>query len=165
MQGTISSDGFVDRFAAAWGSRDADQLGTLLHPDVVLEGPLTPVLRGRAMAVRALGQFLKMIPDLQITIHDSMARNNVVFIAFSFSGTVGRRRVEWHLVDRIELEDGLVRARVAYFDPRPLTRAMAFHPAAWWQLARRGLRKLRGRGFTRDPRSRVREQPELPGKL
>jgi hypothetical protein len=152
MQATVSSAAFVDRFAAAWSSRDADQLGTLLHPEVVLEGPLMPVLRGRAMAVRALGQFLKVIPDLQITIHDSMVRDNVVFIAFGFAGTVGRRRVEWHLVDRIELEDGLVRARMTYFDPRPLTRAMALRPATWWRLVRRGLRKLRGGEFVRDPR-------------
>jgi ketosteroid isomerase-like protein len=144
MLAHVSNETFVDRFAAAWGSRDANQLGALLHSDVVLEGPLMPVLRGRAMAVYALGQFLKSIPDLQITIHDSMLQNNVVFIAFSFRGTVGRRRLEWQLVDRIELEDGLVRARVAYFDPRPLTRALALRPATWWQLARRGLRKLRG---------------------
>jgi ketosteroid isomerase-like protein len=145
MPAPASNEGFVERFTAAWSSRDAKQLGALLHPDVVLDGPLMPALRGRTMAVRALGRFLTIVPDLQITIQDSMLRDNVVFIAFSFTGTIGRRRVEWRLVDRIELADGLVRARVAYFDPRPLTRAMAFQPSVWWQLARRGLRRLRRR--------------------
>jgi ketosteroid isomerase-like protein len=136
-----ATDPFVDRFAAAWTSRDAERLGALLHPEVVLEQPMMPVVRGRQAAVQALAGFLALIPDLQITVHDALTRDNVVFIAFGFAGTIGKRRVDWRLVDRIELTDGLVRSRVSYFDPRPLSRAILSQPSLWLKLARRKWRR------------------------
>jgi hypothetical protein len=105
-------DPFVERFAAAWRSHDPEQLGALLHPDVVLEQPMMAPLRGRPAAVGALARFLELMPDLEITIDDAVRSDDVVFIAFRFAGTVGKRRVGWSLVDRIELQDGLVRSRV-----------------------------------------------------
>lgn len=132
---------FVERFAAGWRSHDAERLGALLHPEVILRQPLMPVLHGRSAAVRALGRFLQMFPDLQISIHDSVARGNVLFIEFSFAGSLGKRRVEWHLVDRIELADGLARSRVAYFDPWPLIRAVLLQPWMWFALLARRWRR------------------------
>jgi ketosteroid isomerase-like protein len=142
MASVPTTDPFVQRFAAAWSSRDARRLGELLHPDVVLIQPMMPVLRGRGTAVRALARFIELVPDLQITIHDAMRRDDVVFIAFSFSGTIGRRRVAWGLVDRLELIDDLVRERVSYFDPRPVSRALLRQPVTWFRLARRAWRRL-----------------------
>ena len=38
--------------------------------------------------------------------------------------------VEWTVVGRIILEDGLIRERRSYFDPAPLLRAVALRPRA-----------------------------------
>jgi len=133
---------FVERFAAAWASRDPDKLAAILHPDVVLVQPLMLVHRGRDAAVRALGRFLELIPDLEIAIHDSVSRGDVLFIEFSFAGSIGRRRIALRLVDRIELSDGLVRSRLCYFDPRPLSRAVLLQPAMWPRLARMAWRRI-----------------------
>jgi hypothetical protein len=90
-----------------------------------------PLLRGRDSAVRALARFLALIPDLEITIFDSMSRGDHVFIEFGFAGSIGKRRVSWRLVDHIELADGLVRQRISYFDPLPALRAVLVQPTLW----------------------------------
>ena len=38
--------------------------------------------------------------------------------------------MEWTVVDRIILEDGLIRERRSYFDPAPLLKAVALRPRA-----------------------------------
>lgn len=139
----VAVDPFVARFDAAWSSRDPEVLGALLHPDVVLEQPMSPVLRGRAAAVASLGGVLDMMPDLQITVHDWMKRGDEFFVVFSFSGTVGVRGLQWTIVDRIVLEDGLIRSRVAYFDPGPLVRALLSQPWLWPKALFRSLSRRR----------------------
>jgi hypothetical protein len=53
-----------------------------------------------------------------------------VFIELTLRGHLGRRPVEWTVVDRIILEDGLIRERRSYFDPAPLLKAVALRPRA-----------------------------------
>jgi hypothetical protein len=43
---------------------------------------------------------------------------------------MGGRPIEWTVVDRIVLEDGLIRERRSYFDSVPLVKAMASRPRA-----------------------------------
>src|SRR5262245_4683074 len=127
---------FVERFTAAWESRDPGALEALLHPSVRLEQPLLPPIEGRAAARRVFEDLLALIPDLRIEVHRWADAGDAIFIEFSFSGAIGAREVSWSLVDRIELSGGLVRVRVSYFDPSPLLRAILPQPAALWRLLR-----------------------------
>jgi len=105
-----------------------------MHPDVELVQPVLPRLLGRGAGVRGMGNFLLAIPDLEIAIVNASVQEPLVFIEFRFSGTLGKRHVEWGLVDRIELSDGLVRKRVSYFDPIPFLRAAVLQPSLWYRL-------------------------------
>jgi hypothetical protein len=53
-----------------------------------------------------------------------------VFLELTLRGHLGRKPIEWTVVDRIILEDGLIRERRSYFDPAPLLRAVALRPPA-----------------------------------
>jgi ketosteroid isomerase-like protein len=127
---------FVARFQAAWSSRRPEELAALLHPEVVLTQPLLPPARGREAARRSLTRVLGLLPDLAIEVHRWSASGDLVFIEFSFSGTLGGRALSWRLVDRITLSGGLVLERASYFDPLPLFAAVAARPAALLRLSR-----------------------------
>ena len=49
---------------------------------------------------------------------------------------LGGRPIEWPVVDRFVLHDGLATERVSYFDPTPLLRAVLTRPTSWWRLVR-----------------------------
>lgn len=129
-----TSANFVERFEAAWNARDPTLLADLLDSDVVLYQPLIPPLRGREAAVRSLSSFLRLVSDLEMTVHDSIRQADRVWIEFSFRGYVGRRRVEWRLVDWTRLSHGRVSERRAYFDPIPLIGAVLVQPRLWHHL-------------------------------
>lgn len=135
-QDLAGSGDFVTRFERAWASRDAARLKELMHPDVELVQPVLPTMVGRERGTRGMASFIDAMPDLEIEIVDSCANGSRVFIEFRFSGTVGKRRVAFGLVDRIELVDGLVKKRVSYFDPIPFLRAVAAQPRLWGRLLR-----------------------------
>ncbi len=128
---------FVDRFEAAWKSRDPDRLAALLAPDVRLVQPLLPELKGRDAARRSFVTILELIPDLLTEVTGwSREDGGRLYIEFIFSGTAGRRPVKLHLADRFELKDGLAVCRISYFDPMPLVRAILTQPALLWKFGR-----------------------------
>lgn len=136
---------FVARFEAAWKVGTTKALATILHPDVFLVQPLAPALRGRNLALRVLGDFLALMPAPRIRIHRwTAAGDGVVLIEFSFYGTVGRRAVQLDLVDSVELVDGLVVRRTAYFNSAPLVRAVLTQPWLLWRLLKRSVSFRRG---------------------
>jgi hypothetical protein len=53
-----------------------------------------------------------------------------VFIELTLRGHLGRKPIEWTVVDRIILEDGLIRERRSYFDSAPLLKAVVLRPRA-----------------------------------
>jgi len=128
---------FVDRFEAAWNSRDPDRLASLLDADVRLVQPLLPELKGRAAARKSFADILELIPDLRTEVTGwSSLDGSRLYIEFTFSGTAGKRPVTLHLADRFELKDGLAVRRVSYFDPMPLVRAILTQPALLWKFGR-----------------------------
>jgi len=130
---------FVARFEAAWKAGTTEALATLLHPDVHLVQPLAPALRGRTRALHALGNFLALMPAPRIRIHRWSAANQFVLIELSFHGTVGRLPVQLDIVDSVELIDGLIVNRTAYFNPAPLVRAVLTQPWLLWRLLKRAV--------------------------
>jgi ketosteroid isomerase-like protein len=127
---------FVEFFAAGWkfGARDADgffrHFGPRMHTDTVLIQPIAPPARGPGALQELFGPLFKAVPDLQGELKRWGETADGVFIELTLRGHLGRRPVEWTVVDRIILEDGLIRERRSYFDPAPLLKAVALRPRA-----------------------------------
>ena len=111
---------FVERFAVAWADPSPERLLELAHPGVVLVQPAMRRIEGREQARRSWTELFALWPDLRAEVDRWSATGDYVFIDFRLRATVARRPFEWPAVDRILLEDGLVRERVSYFDPLPL---------------------------------------------
>ena len=126
----------VARFEETWANPSAERLAALAHPAVVLVQPAMRTLRGRAEAERGWGELFQAMPDLRGEVHRWSGDDQVVFIELTLRATVARRPFEWTLVDRIRLEDGLVRERVSYFDPTPLLLETLKSPSKWPRLIR-----------------------------
>jgi hypothetical protein len=131
---------FVERFQAAWARPTAEGLAAICHPEVRLGQPLMRELRGRAAVAAGFGELLRAMPDLRGDVERWSREGQLVFIELTLSGTLSGRRVSWTVVDRILLEDGLVRERISYFDPLPLVLGSLRAPRSW----RRFIRLMRG---------------------
>jgi len=138
---------FVEFFATGWkfGARDADSFfrhfGSRMHPDTVLIQPIASPARGRHALQDLFGPLFKAIPDLRGELQRWGETVDGVFIELTLSGHLGGKPLEWTVVDRIILEDGMIRERRSYFDPAPLLKAVALRPRASLPL----LRSLVGR--------------------
>ena len=127
---------FIDFFAAGWelGARDAEgffrHFGPRMHPDTALIQPIAPPARGPGALRELFGPLFKAVPDLTGTLRRWGQTDDGVFIELTLRGHLGSRPVEWTVVDRIILEDGLIRERRSYFDPAPLLKAVALRPHA-----------------------------------
>jgi ketosteroid isomerase-like protein len=127
---------FVEFFAAGWelGARDAESFfrhfRPRMHPDTALIQPIAPPARGPRALRELFEPLFKAIPDLTGILRRWGQTDDGVFIELSLRGHLGSRPVEWTVVDRIILEDGLIRERRSYFDPAPLLRAVALRPRA-----------------------------------
>jgi hypothetical protein len=114
------AEDFVRRFAAAWADPSPECLEALAHPDVLLRQPMMRPVRGAAAWRETVRELLGLVPDLRGEVLRWAGSGQDLFIELALRGTLARRPYEWTLVDRIKLEDGLVRERVSYFDPLPL---------------------------------------------
>jgi SnoaL-like domain len=141
----VSAAGFVERFAAAWADPSPDRLNGLLHPDVRLVQPLEGEVRGHAGTTAMWQRTFGLIPDLRGEVLDWAERGDFLVVSIRLHGTLGRRPVEWVSSDHIRLEDGLVRERIAHFDPLPIAGALATSPRLWPRYVALQARRLRAR--------------------
>jgi len=127
---------FADFFAAGWklGARDAEgffrHFEQRMHPNAVLMQPIAPPAGGPGALRDLFGPLFKAMPDLTGTLRRWAETDDGVFIELTLRGHLGRRPVEWTVVDRIILEDGMIRERRSYFDSAPLIKAVALRPRA-----------------------------------
>ena len=135
---------FVERFAATWAAPSPERLNGLLHPEVRLVQPLEPEANGHAEVTAMWRRTFGLIPDLRGEVVDWAARDGFLVIAVRLHGTLGGGPVEWISSDHIRLEDGLVRERVAHFDPLPMVAALLRRPRAWPVYLRAQASRLRG---------------------
>jgi SnoaL-like protein len=133
---TTATAEFVEFFAAGWqlGARDAEgffrHFGPRMHPDTVLIQPIARPARGQGALRELFGPLFKAVPDLLGEMRRWGETADGVFIELTLRGHLGDRPVEWTVVDRIILEDGMIRERRSYFDPGPLLKAVALRPRA-----------------------------------
>ena len=127
---------FVQRFRDAWADPSPERLNALLHPDGRLVQPIEPEIRGHAEAARAWRRLFYLLSDCRAEVLSWRGADGLVFIQGHLGGTLAGRRIEWTFVDRIQLEDGLVTERIAYFDPLPLFAQILRHPPGWLRFLR-----------------------------
>lgn len=130
------------RFTDAWAAPEVDRFVALLAPDVLLLQPVTPRIVGRDAARAEFARLLRWLPDLRGTVDHWAATGSTLLIAWRLGFTVGRKRLELRIVDRIVVRDGSIAEREAYFDPLPLLLAVLLRPRSWPGY-------LRYRGFLR----------------
>ena len=122
---------FVARFTETWADPSPERLNALLHPQGRLVQPLSKPLVGHDEHLAAWKRLFAQFPDLRAEVHDWAGSGELVFIEFTLKATIGGRPYSWPCTDRIRLEDGLVKERIAYFDPLPLVATVLRRPSAW----------------------------------
>ena len=131
---------FVRAFAEAWARPDPDRLAALLHPDARLVAPLMTTTIGRAAGREELRRLILLWPDVRIEVVRWSAAGDVVFIEIVMAATFAGHPLRIPAVDRIVLEDGLVRERVTYVsDPLALVATLATRPSGWRRWWRSGI--------------------------
>ena len=118
-------------FAEAWATPQVDRFVALLAEDVVLLQPVTPRVVGRDAARREFSRLLRWLPDLCGTVDAWSATGNTVLIAWRLRFTLGGAPFELRIVDRLEVRDGLIAEREAYFDSLRFLLATLARPRAW----------------------------------
>ena len=133
---TTNAAEFAEFFEAGWkfGAHDADgffrHFGPRMHPNTALIQPIAPPARGPRALQQIFEPLFKAIPDLVGDLKRWGETADGVFIELTLHGHLGSKPVEWTVVDRIILEDGMIRERRSYFDPTPLLKAIALRPRA-----------------------------------
>jgi ketosteroid isomerase-like protein len=138
----------VERFADAWSKMDPDAFTPLFHPDVHLIHPIERDTHGVDEAREFMKRTMSVMPDLRYDVQGWASGSGHVVIWGRLHGTLGGGPIEWPLIDRIKLEDGLIRERGRVLrpahDPRrpdptpPRMAALPRRPAsqAAWQVDR-----------------------------
>jgi ketosteroid isomerase-like protein len=135
----------VERFAEAWTKMDPDAFTPLFHCDVHLIHPIERDTHGIDQARAFMERTMSMIPDLRYDVEGWASGSGHVIIWGRLYGTLGGGPVEWPLVDRIKMEDRLIRERVAYFDPLVIFATLIRRPRAWLPYLGAQLRLLRAK--------------------
>ena len=133
----------VARFADAWSRMDPEAFTPLFHPEVRLVQPLERSTRGIDEARAFMARTMSLIPDLRYEVQGWASGSDHVIIWGRLHGTLGGGPIEWPLVDRIKAEDGLIKERVAYFDPLAVVGVLLRRPRAWPRYVSAQLRRLR----------------------
>jgi ketosteroid isomerase-like protein len=127
---------FVEFFATGWtiGAHDPDgffrHFEQRLHPAAAFIQPIAPERKGPRALRELFGPLFEAIPDLDGKVVRWGETDDGVFIELTLSGHLGRKSLEWTVVDRIILVDGKIRERRSYFDSAPLIKAVALRPRA-----------------------------------
>jgi hypothetical protein len=141
-----AAEDFVRFFAEGWAKPKPDgfmqHFKPRVHPEARFVQPTLPPARGPEGFERGFRELFALFPDYLVEVDDWAARGDVVSIWITHSATIGRRRRSWQGCDRIVLEDGLIRERVAILDSAETLPAVLRTPRAWpqlvrWTLARR----------------------------
>lgn len=124
---------FVENFIDFWRYPSPERLPEILHDDVILTQPLASPMRGLAAAQDEFRRIWQWLPDLRADVDRWCGENDLVFVEFRLHASVGNKVVEWPNVDRFLLRDEKAAARMNYFDPLAVLRALPRDPRLWWR--------------------------------
>jgi hypothetical protein len=127
---------WVDAFAALWrGGRSCqDDFMSLFGPQVRLSAPGLKSTTGHAAGAEAFRKTFAVFPDLTATVERWATGADVLFIEMEFSATLGGKPTRWRGVDRFDIRDGVVVARMAFLNPLRVRRALLRRPRGWVQM-------------------------------
>jgi hypothetical protein len=127
---------FVERFRAAWAQPTVEALMALLHDDVVLVAPMTARTEGKDEGRRAFERVLTGFPGLRGEVLSWGGTPDALFVELRLSAPVGRRPIEWTVVDRIRLEGEVATERITFMDSGEILRQVLRRPSAWPRMIR-----------------------------
>jgi hypothetical protein len=112
--------GFVERYVAAWASREPNEMAKMWHADGVLHHPLLGgPIAGRLVPANN-DRTKRLIPDLVWSLQSWAWSGDVVFLEWRNTGTFEGRRIEFEGVDRMIVKEGRIREEAVYLDSLPL---------------------------------------------
>jgi hypothetical protein len=114
---------WIDRFAAAWASREPRVMAGLWHEDGRLRHPALDAPIDGATVPLNNDNTKALIPDLQWRLRNWAARGDVLFLEWVSTGTVNGTLMEWEGVDRMILRGDRIAEEVVFVDTYPLRRA------------------------------------------
>ena len=109
----------VDRFIAAWKTRDLELIMSFFHDDAVYTNvPIDPPNRGSEAIRTMIGSFLGMAQAMEFVVHHSAenAAAGIVMNERTDRFLIGERWVELPVMGVFELRDGRIQAWRDYFD-------------------------------------------------
>jgi hypothetical protein len=77
-----------------------------------------------------------LMPDARGAVRSWGSRDEVVYVEVDVVGSIGGRRAVMRSCDRLTLDEGRIRERVAFVDPAPLLKAVALSPGSWPKFLR-----------------------------
>ncbi len=119
---------FIQTFRDIWSRPTLDDLMAPLCEDVTLIQPLSKPLYGKTAARSAFRKILTRFPGLLGDVHGGQGSGDIVFIDWTMVVPVGRNEHRLPVIDKVTLQEGLVKERVAYFDPSSLFGPIARSP-------------------------------------
>lgn len=122
---------FVRRFGTVWSAPDPEALNELVHPDIEFIQPMEAPVHGHGEAAAFWRRLLTLIPDVRGEVISWGLREDRLYVELRMFGTLGGKPIQWVVLDRILLQDGRVRQRIAYFNPLPLILAVMTRPRSW----------------------------------
>mgnify|MGYP001003556525 CR=1 FL=1 len=117
----------VDRFIAAWKTKDLELIMSFFHDDAVYTNvPIDPPNRGSEAIRTMIGSFLGMAQAMEFVVHHSAenAAAGIVMNERTDRFLLGERWVELPVMGVFELRDGRIQAWRDYFDVGQFQTAM-----------------------------------------
>jgi hypothetical protein len=123
IQATAERPVTVEMFARFWANPDPSVLPVALAKDVVgyFPGDREPV-RGVAAYIARINEFLELLPDLRLEVAEYATNGELTFIRWIARATGPNGKVELSGIDRIRVQDGLVKENVVVFDTAEMNR-------------------------------------------
>jgi predicted SnoaL-like aldol condensation-catalyzing enzyme len=107
----------VAHWSAFWAKPDASLAARVAIPEVVGDWPGDPApVRGKDAYRDRIAQVLERVPDLHLEVAESAEDGDVIFIHWVAHGTGANGPFQMDGIDRILLEDGLVKENVIRYD-------------------------------------------------
>lgn len=116
----------VDRFIAAWGKKDVDQIMSFFTADAVYTNvPIDPPSVGLEMIRKTIEGFAGMAEAIEFRVHhQGESPSGVVLNERTDRFKIGGRWVEAPVMGVFELEGDKIKAWRDYFDMAMFTKAM-----------------------------------------
>ena len=115
---------WVELYASTWASREPGAKARVWHEDGRLHHPVLDMDIDGATVPRFDDNTKALIPDLDWRVQRWAAHGDVVFLEWSWTGTVNGTRVALEGVDRMVVRDGRIVEEAVYFDSVPLRQAV-----------------------------------------